>query len=978
MIIPSLFVGLGTTGTDILMELRRLIFEEFGEPGLPVIKMVAIETNNNKGTTDRNINIDYNVPYHKIDMIHIGIPSTEPIKQMLEPHSPTFHPGLKDWLDPVVLQKMHYKNGAGQIRMAGRLCMWLSWDTVQKQLTNALASLQSQENRMSTVNDILAPYCTRKNIQIPTEPIGRIPNVTILGTLCGGTCSGIFIDIAYLLRDIMRNQGLNPNVSGIFTIPDNTMAQQSTYFRDAVNCYSALFELDYYHNPNRKTKSQNNKPIFEVSPILNGNPLQDNSPPLDAVRIVSPTGQTDGGAPFIIVGADGKTNPEPLNFMIALDLFMDIGTQTYQAKDGVRANVVTSPDFNTVPVNGAGHAQFMSAFGLSALWYPKYKIVHAVAIQLAMDLVNNWLAQPTNQDLTAAQQAASGFKIDDLFSSINLESAFKQAISENRQTLKITDDSLLDTEIQKIKAPNGMTFLEQLKPGGFIFSQYQAILEGNAHSARMLLDNFFISMLNQLSNNFTCINAISHSLKHLDGILSRKINELPQSEPKISDVTDDPDLKRVLKQIRNIKTDKWLYLIFVRADAVEQKKEKYIKEYRTVLNEKFDQIRDYYTRQIYEDLRRYLGVEPGLGNAKLFYFQETLWQQFSQLDVAFKEANNHLKNEYDKVMQIQNYPSISIAGNYEQDINNILAQERQRLLGNSLTRTLPQIISADDGRNLVDIILKPGKELADSILGFFQSAVNRIMPPRIDPLKQSNLNTANLKQLFASSSQPMMQIEITPNPPVVRNPDIITGPDPGTIKKLLTSLGVSNLQRLGSDYDNFVAVYREGGPFSLDQMSVYRSWKNLYENRNNELRKNQEKAFPVHTRSRGFPRPVPPDPVFYDWLKVALLFNDILGVFSIDNNGQPFRDYTDQNGLKKKFITDPDSPLYDDFVQKKQNRSNLVYTIQGACQQIGKERFVELVNKHIEENFPDPANPEYTRELKFFTQRINDLYGEQG
>jgi hypothetical protein len=969
MIIPSLFVGLGTTGTDILMELRRLIFEEFGEPGLPVIKMIALETNNNKGTTDRNINIDYSVPYHKIEMIHIGIPSTAHIKQMLDPHSPTFHSGLKEWLDPDILRNMSYSAGAGQIRMAGRLCLWQSWNTVQERLTRALSSLRAKENKDETVK-ILESYCVKKNIQMPVDPIGSNPNITILGTFCGGTCSGIFIDIAYLLRDIMRSQELNPHVSGIFTIPDQLMARQPTYFKDAVNCFSALFELDYYHNTKRKVVSQNNKPLFKIRPILNGNPIQDSDPPLDAVRVVSPTGRNVDGVSPMLVGSDGKINPEPLNFMIALNLFMDVGNQTYLAKDGVRANVVNSPDFAKVPINGAGHSQFMSAFGLSALWYPKYKIVHAVAIQLATELIDNWLAQSGNQDLEAAEQAATGFKVDGLFSSINLESALKQAIDDNRQDLIRTDDLLLDTAVEKLKAPNGMTFLDQLKPGGFVFNQYQAILQGNANLAKIHLENFYSSMLNQLSNNFTCINAIEHSLKHLDGILSRKIDELPQNTPFVSGVTSDPDLQRVLKQTRNIKRDKWLYLLFVRADAIEQKKENYIQKYKDVLNEKFRQIREFHIRQVYEDLRCYLGIEPGLGKAKLFFFQETLWQQFSRLNVRFKEANSHLSNEHDKVMQIQNYPSISLAGDYKEDINNILAEERQRLLGNALTRTLPQIIGAEGGKNLVDIILKPGKEVADSLLAFFQSQVNLNMDSRIDPLKQPNLNTANLKQLFLQSSQPMMQIEIIPNPPAVRNPDIITGPDPGTIQKCLTSLGITDLSKLSSDYDNFVAVYRENGPFSLDQMSIYKSWSQLYSS--------YDIGCPKHTRSQGFPRPTPPDPTFYDWLKVALLFNDELGIFNVDSDGQPYRHYTDDNGLKRKFVTDPDSPSYDDFIQKKQNRTDLIYTIQGACQQIGKERFVELVNDHINKRFSDSKGDDANRELNFFTQRINDLYGEQG
>ena len=44
MIRPTLFIGLGTTGTNILKRLRELMSEEYGRAGLPIFRYIAIET----------------------------------------------------------------------------------------------------------------------------------------------------------------------------------------------------------------------------------------------------------------------------------------------------------------------------------------------------------------------------------------------------------------------------------------------------------------------------------------------------------------------------------------------------------------------------------------------------------------------------------------------------------------------------------------------------------------------------------------------------------------------------------------------------------------------------------------------------------------------------------------------------------------------------------------------------------------------
>lgn len=49
---PTVYVGLGTTGMEILNHLRRLNHQEYGEAGLPIFRYVSIETDAGKTGID--------------------------------------------------------------------------------------------------------------------------------------------------------------------------------------------------------------------------------------------------------------------------------------------------------------------------------------------------------------------------------------------------------------------------------------------------------------------------------------------------------------------------------------------------------------------------------------------------------------------------------------------------------------------------------------------------------------------------------------------------------------------------------------------------------------------------------------------------------------------------------------------------------------------------------------------------------------
>ena len=81
MIKPTIFVGLGTTGTDILKTLRELMSEEYKESGLPIFRYISIETKDSE-TGDNSKKFK---DYEQIKVVNATIDETTPIRTVLQP-----------------------------------------------------------------------------------------------------------------------------------------------------------------------------------------------------------------------------------------------------------------------------------------------------------------------------------------------------------------------------------------------------------------------------------------------------------------------------------------------------------------------------------------------------------------------------------------------------------------------------------------------------------------------------------------------------------------------------------------------------------------------------------------------------------------------------------------------------------------------------------------------------------------------------
>ena len=378
---PCLFIGLGTNGWEILQDLRKFVLEEFGRAGLPCFRYLAIETDKNKEPD--NGFIPHNPePYEEIKPLHITVADVENVQQQMK-RSDGQDSSLKDWLDNRLIERgqKSYEAGAGNLRQAGRLCLWKNWkNKVRRELIESIEAIHDAGNILAANKFLREEYFPRKNpgAVLPAKSLVKIqPKVYICGTLCGGTCSGAFIDVAYFVSELLgiRRDGAmmggRPEVIGLFTVMDDVHSKDTKLKVPSVNCWAALRELDFYYQ---------DKSRYQVT-FPDGQEIDTPDAPFDTVYLQSMQNQENGG----FTG----DNPSDLRQMCAMNLFTEVVAGLADKKDENRVNLKTTQGY--LQPNNKGHMRAFSSFGLSAIWYPRNRISRAINLQLAIKMIDSLL-----------------------------------------------------------------------------------------------------------------------------------------------------------------------------------------------------------------------------------------------------------------------------------------------------------------------------------------------------------------------------------------------------------------------------------------------------------------------------------------------------------------------------------------------------------------------------------------------------------
>lgn len=205
---PTILIGIGSGGLrsiEAAWKLSQEIPSSVSEDKRPLVEYIFLETDgSNKAISSEIVSCpltlsDINASKHAV---------------VQDPSATTSWVINQNFSDNVM-------NGAGGSPVVGRMTIW------------------DKNNRIRFENSInrAVEKLNKKSLDTPL--------VYIVGSFGGGTGSGTFLDIAYIVRDVLSNQ---VEVQGLFMIPNLGISDKVIYS----NTVCCIKELEYYNDENHE------------------------------------------------------------------------------------------------------------------------------------------------------------------------------------------------------------------------------------------------------------------------------------------------------------------------------------------------------------------------------------------------------------------------------------------------------------------------------------------------------------------------------------------------------------------------------------------------------------------------------------------------------------------------------------------------------------------------------------------------------
>lgn len=246
---PTLIIGIGGTGVAAAKTVKRKVEQHYHPQEAEKLEYLFIDTD--EASTAGLKGSDTLVIQNADTAVLL-----REYKEMGPTCNASLFPEIKEWLDPE-LSPFRVMNGAAGIRQAGRLILFLNIDRVYHML-------QQKLDKVAVGRDL-------QNTRI---------KVHIFTGIGGGTGSGMFVDISYLIR------GLRPNceIQGFVFMPDVSCMKpglhdvhRSNIKRNAwaalreieqlmtMESYNEVFRQDY---PGKLAQISTSSPVFDFCVLV--------------------------------------------------------------------------------------------------------------------------------------------------------------------------------------------------------------------------------------------------------------------------------------------------------------------------------------------------------------------------------------------------------------------------------------------------------------------------------------------------------------------------------------------------------------------------------------------------------------------------------------------------------------------------------------------------------------------------------------
>lgn len=358
----TLVIGLGSTGLHVAEQLAEHLNWQYGSfERAAWLRLLVLETAQPQSPLGDRV-------------LWSGMTKEEYQPYLNSPRTSGSEFGFYDWQDGPTLRDIdNPSDGAGNCRMLGRLCLFhpRNYENIRRRATADISHLQGLTPQ--GVADSLG----ESGLQVNIHEGGTV--VYIVGTLCGGTCSGGAADLGYLIDAWSGN---SVRRQAIFTVPHPALAH-TLAARYKKNAYYALKELNHFQLGSNRWSQR--LPSSDTPFVNDGRPY-------DILRIVMP-------------GGPSQEDVKRLNAMIAQYLAAAVGPAGFE--------IAASDVDATGKMAGTESVGFMrplfSTTGVAALEYPGEHIQRAATSRLLAATYGRWLRHQTDSpEFLQATRAIAG------------------------------------------------------------------------------------------------------------------------------------------------------------------------------------------------------------------------------------------------------------------------------------------------------------------------------------------------------------------------------------------------------------------------------------------------------------------------------------------------------------------------------------------------------------------------------------------
>ena len=230
----SLFIGLGGTGIKTILKTKGVMLDNYGQNGElpPILGFLGIDT-------DRS---EYDLTA-KTKHGEIKLMADERYSISVASPKPHYNQYKRDyeWLPP---QNVTFINtldrGAGQVRTNGRLAVMYHRGQLKERIRQAINDVYTAQ-----INDM--KWKDFSAMDDADDGQAKL-EIHLVFSICGGTGAGSFLDIAYLIREILLETAYPANLNGYAVMPGIFKAiikNVAAKSRVEPNAYGCLKDLDY-------------------------------------------------------------------------------------------------------------------------------------------------------------------------------------------------------------------------------------------------------------------------------------------------------------------------------------------------------------------------------------------------------------------------------------------------------------------------------------------------------------------------------------------------------------------------------------------------------------------------------------------------------------------------------------------------------------------------------------------------------------